>query len=96
MQATPFSHRTGAYSERWADYGGGYLRAVLATAMGWLRNRSERRRLARLDDSVLRDIGLCRGDVDREYARPFWQPVDYPALTAARLNSGPRFGARRR
>ena len=95
MQATQFSRRHHTHSASWADYAGGYARAGLATAMGWLRNRSERRRLARLDDRVLRDLGLSRGDVDREYARPFWQPVDYPALTTARLNSGPRLGARR-
>jgi uncharacterized protein YjiS (DUF1127 family) len=32
-----------------------------------------RRHLAALDDRMLRDIGLTRADVDREYRKPFWQ-----------------------
>ncbi len=32
----------------------------------------ERRALARLDDSALRDIGLTREEADREAKRPIW------------------------
>ena len=62
-------------------------------AAGWWRRLRERRALAALDDGLLRDIGLTRADVDREYDRPFWQPLDYEALNAARYRSGPRLGA---
>jgi uncharacterized protein YjiS (DUF1127 family) len=33
----------------------------------------QRRALAALDDRLLRDVGLSRADVEREYNRPFWQ-----------------------
>ena len=54
---------------------------------------SERRARAALDDGLLRDIGLTRADVDRESIAPFWQPLDYETLDAARHRSGPRLGA---
>jgi len=59
---------------------------------GWLRNRSERISLARLDDRTLRDLGITRADVQHEYDRPFWEPVDHAALDAVRHRSGPRLG----
>lgn len=33
----------------------------------------ERRRLARLDDRLLRDIGLDRATADTEAGKPFWR-----------------------
>jgi uncharacterized protein YjiS (DUF1127 family) len=33
----------------------------------------QRRALALLDDRLLRDVGLSRADVEREYSRPFWK-----------------------
>jgi uncharacterized protein YjiS (DUF1127 family) len=59
---------------------------------GWLRNLFDRRSMAGLDDRTLKDLGLTRGDVDREYDRPFWEPVDHAALEWARRRSGPRLG----
>ena len=67
-----------------------------ASVQDWLHNRAERLRLAQLDERMLSDLGLSRGDVDREYARPFWQPIDAAALDMARRNSGPRLGAMRK
>ena len=65
----------------------------LGTLVGaWLRHRAERLSLARLDDRTLRDVGLTRADVEREYERPFWEPVDHAALEEARRHSGPRLG----
>ena len=53
---------------------------------------AERRQLVGLNDDMLRDLGLSRGDVEREYARPFWSAVNYDALETTRRNSGPRLG----
>ncbi len=71
------------------------LRALAATVGGWMAQRAARWRLARLDDRTLQDLGLTRGDVEREFARPFWQPMDTEALALARRNVGPRLGGRR-
>jgi len=38
----------------------------------WAARSCQRRHLASLDDSVLRDIGLTRRDVQREISKPFW------------------------
>jgi uncharacterized protein YjiS (DUF1127 family) len=73
----------------------GLVAGAAAALRAWWRNRQERRALAGLDDNLLRDVGLTRADVDGEYDRPFWQPVDYGALDSARRRSGPRLGARR-
>ena len=57
----------------------------LATAAGrWYRNRQDRRALASLSDGSLKDMGLVRGDVEREHLKPFWQAVDYDALETLR------------
>jgi uncharacterized protein YjiS (DUF1127 family) len=37
------------------------------------RNRRAAWRLARLDDRLLADIGLTRGDVERALSLPFWE-----------------------
>jgi uncharacterized protein YjiS (DUF1127 family) len=58
----------------------------------WLRNRRERRELVALSDAMLHDIGLTRADVESEYGRPFWQPVDHAALEERRRHAGPRLG----
>ena len=39
-----------------------------------LSRRRERQLLARLDDHLLRDIGLRPEDARQECAKPFWQP----------------------
>lgn len=38
----------------------------------WMQVAGERRRLARIDDATLRDIGLDRATADAEARRPFW------------------------
>ena len=42
-------------------------------AYGWRDRRQQRRALLRLDDRMLRDIGLSRADVEREVTKPFWR-----------------------
>ena len=49
------------------------LNVVRATMQGWRQRSRERAELARLDDRMLRDIGITRGDVWREINKPFWR-----------------------
>ena len=52
------------------------LRAICRTphlVWLWLVRVQSRRDLATLSDHVLRDIGLTRGDVERELMKPFWR-----------------------
>ena len=39
----------------------------------WRRRRRSRGDLARLDDRILRDIGLTRCDAANEIDKPFWR-----------------------
>jgi uncharacterized protein YjiS (DUF1127 family) len=39
----------------------------------WQERARERRRLATLDDHLLRDIGLSRSAIERETRKPFWE-----------------------
>lgn len=39
----------------------------------WSQRLRQRHRLAQLDDRLLSDIGLGRGDVERESGKPFWR-----------------------
>lgn len=48
------------------------LGALLSTLRLWLRVRRERETLSRLDDRMLRDIGLTRGEAIDEASRPIW------------------------
>jgi uncharacterized protein YjiS (DUF1127 family) len=50
------------------------LNFVRATMQGWQQRSRERAELARLDDRMLRDIGVTRGDVWQEINKPFWRP----------------------
>jgi uncharacterized protein YjiS (DUF1127 family) len=47
---------------------------VLADALSdWRERIRQRHTLARLDDRLLRDMGLTRADVEHEVSKPFWQ-----------------------
>jgi uncharacterized protein YjiS (DUF1127 family) len=39
----------------------------------WLDLARQRRALGRLDDRLLKDIGVSRADVEQEVAKPFWR-----------------------
>ncbi len=43
------------------------------TVLQWQDRFSQRLRLTELDDRLLRDVGLSRGDVAYEAAKPFWR-----------------------
>lgn len=64
------------------------FRGLAARIGRWYRASRDRRELASLDDATLSDIGLSRGDVEREYLKPFWRSVDRGTLEAARRNHG--------
>ncbi len=51
---------------------GGVL-GFVSTLMDRLRNRREMNRLLSMPDYQLRDIGLQRGDIQREALRPLWR-----------------------
>jgi uncharacterized protein YjiS (DUF1127 family) len=41
--------------------------------LGWAERARQRRALLSLDDWMLKDIGLSRADVMREYDKPIWR-----------------------
>jgi uncharacterized protein YjiS (DUF1127 family) len=47
---------------------------AMMSLVAWTQRTHERRQLLELDDRMLKDIGLNRGDVERECAKPFWRP----------------------
>ena len=79
---------------RWHSSRARAVEGVVARLASWWRASRDRRELAHLDDHVLSDLGLTRGDLDAATAGPFWHPVDHAMLDAARRRSGPRLGAR--
>ena len=44
------------------------------TLVTWLERDCQRRALLKLDERMLRDIGLSRADVEREAKKAFWHP----------------------
>lgn len=46
---------------------------AVATLRRWRRRAKERSELARLDDRMLRDIGLSRAEADHLSHIPFWR-----------------------
>jgi uncharacterized protein YjiS (DUF1127 family) len=49
------------------------IRRLFDVALDWRIRSRERRILLELDDRMLRDLGLTRGEVDRESTKPFWR-----------------------
>jgi uncharacterized protein YjiS (DUF1127 family) len=47
--------------------------AAVWGVMGWAERARQRRALLALDEWMLKDIGLSRADVRREYDKPFWR-----------------------
>jgi uncharacterized protein YjiS (DUF1127 family) len=51
----------------------GFLNGVRAALREWRRRRNGRLELARLDERMLRDIGVTRFDAEYEINKPFWR-----------------------
>src|SRR5215472_13613063 len=51
----------------------GFLSGVRAVLREWRRRKNGRLKLARLDERMLRDIGLTRADAEYEMNKPFWR-----------------------
>jgi uncharacterized protein YjiS (DUF1127 family) len=50
----------------------GPVRRLAIFISAWLKRRAELRALQCLDDQLLRDIGLSRGDIEREVRRKWY------------------------
>lgn len=50
-----------------------HLRSVLATLAFWMERSRQRRRLGRLDERLLQDIGITREQAFNESRKWFWQ-----------------------
>lgn len=61
-------------SVRATNWGLSVGKAVLGTLELWMNRIRQRQALARLDDRLLRDVGLSREIVDAEANKPFWRP----------------------
>ena len=51
----------------------GFLSVARAALREWYRRKNSRLELARLDERMLRDIGLTRLDAEYEINKPFWR-----------------------
>ncbi len=50
-----------------------WLATVIATSELWLERARERRGLMRLNEHMLRDVGITRAQAEAEGQKPFWQ-----------------------
>jgi len=66
IRSRPRHHSTvAALSDAWSN--------VAATLREWRRRAHDRTELARLDNRMLQDIGLSRGDAEFLINKPFWR-----------------------
>lgn len=54
----------------------GFVTRLSDVFMTWLDRSRQRQHLAELDERMLRDIGLSRGEVETEVTRRFWQAYE--------------------
>ncbi len=50
-----------------------FLGLVKQKILFWFERSKQRKQLAKLDDRLLRDIGLTRDQVQAEISKPFWK-----------------------
>lgn len=53
----------------------GIVQRFCDTLLTWADRARQRRRLAQLDDYLLRDIGVSRAEVEAETSLPIWRSV---------------------
>ena len=63
----------GVHSPPLEAAGGGWVQRLADRLLIWLQRSRERRQLGTFSDSMLKDMGLSRADVDQETSRRFWQ-----------------------
>ncbi|MGG5216364.1 MULTISPECIES: DUF1127 domain-containing protein [Rahnella] len=51
---------------------GGWLKQLFAVVHGWNERRVSRKILHSLSADQLKDIGLAKSDIDREYPKAIW------------------------
>ena len=68
MSTMHHSHTSSGRFEADADFFG-----LVGRVAKRIRNRRELNRLLKLDDYLLHDIGLQRGEIQREALRPLWR-----------------------
>jgi uncharacterized protein YjiS (DUF1127 family) len=73
MVAQPFPQLTGSPSVRNTAGLVEAAAAMFATLVLWQERGRQRHALARLDDALLRDIGLSREEAALECAKPVWR-----------------------
>jgi uncharacterized protein YjiS (DUF1127 family) len=71
MTAIPYGHSGARHSRRYRINDG--VQRVLATLQVWAKRIRDRRELARLDDRMLKDIGITRADALYASEKPFWK-----------------------
>lgn len=52
----------------------GFLSRTVETLLAWRERARGRRRLAMLDEHLIRDIGIDRAAISGEIDKPFWRP----------------------
>jgi uncharacterized protein YjiS (DUF1127 family) len=52
-----------------------WTRRAIELILGWQEVARQRRALLKLDERLLKDIGITRADAEREASRPFWDPA---------------------
>jgi uncharacterized protein YjiS (DUF1127 family) len=55
------------------DLRGGSFRRLVNLLALWAERRRQRHHLARLDERMLKDVGLSRADIWIEVEKPFWR-----------------------
>ncbi len=52
----------------------GLIASLVDLILDWQERTRSRVLLGRMDDRMLRDMGITRADVDVETTKPFWRP----------------------
>jgi len=73
VRAERLSSRASAPAEQESTTIGSRAASLLRYVLAWSERIRQRRALQALDDWALKDIGLSRADVMREYDKRFWQ-----------------------